>query len=118
MNGATRTLALASSTFPHNARAVLWRARENSKKAFALPLALGLSSVPAAFAVDVNAQPTLTLEGAERAVAAQSPMRALTARLARLLRPWIPANTPTVWTVSIAPSWQAQMSPSATSEEK
>ena len=36
----------------------------------ALSLAVVLSSAPAAFAAQVTAQPTLTLEGAKRAVAA------------------------------------------------
>ena len=39
-------------------------------KAFALSLVLVLASAPAAFAADITAQPTLTLEGAKRAVAA------------------------------------------------
>ena len=39
-------------------------------KALALSLALVLSLAPAAFAADVTTQPTLTLEGAKRAVAA------------------------------------------------
>jgi hypothetical protein len=39
-------------------------------KALALSLAVVLSSAPAAFAAHVTAQPTLTLEGAKRAVAA------------------------------------------------
>src|SRR6516162_7421939 len=50
--------------------ASLWQAREISMKALALSLALVLSLAPAAFAADVAAQPTLTLEGAKRAVAA------------------------------------------------
>jgi glc operon protein GlcG len=39
-------------------------------KALALSLAVVLSLAPAAFAADVTTQPTLTLEGAKRAVAA------------------------------------------------
>lgn len=39
-------------------------------KALTLSLVVVLTSAPAAFAADATAQPTLTLEGAERAVAA------------------------------------------------